>query len=259
MRYSPLTRSGPTAWSAPLPEPGDRWALLLDVDGTLLEIAARPDDVVADPQLNQLLCDLHDRCGGALAIISGRSIADVDRVFHPHILPAAGQHGLERRDAAGRVHRHGASDGLRLALARLRRFEAHHPGIVVEDKGASLALHYRMAPDAAGPAIDLVTRVAAELGSRFETLSGAMVIEVRPAGRDKGTAIGDFLREPPFQDRVPVFVGDDRTDEFGFALVNRCSGHTVKVGPGASSATWRLPDASGVRQWLARVVQAIMP
>jgi trehalose 6-phosphate phosphatase len=243
---------------APLPAAGDRWALLLDVDGTLLEFLERPQDVVAGPSLQRLLAGLADRCGGALALISGRTIADLDRVFPARTFPAAGQHGLERRDAAGRVHRHaGGGGGLGAALACLRRFEARHPGVLLEDKGASVAIHYRAVPALGPDAVALVARVAATLGPRFEVLHGAMVVELRPAGRDKGSAIAEFLREAPFRGRTPVFIGDDRTDEFGFVLVNRRRGLTIKVGPAPTAATHRLPDAAAVRQWLTQIARRL--
>jgi trehalose 6-phosphate phosphatase len=243
---------------APRPAPGEAWALLLDVDGTLFEMSGHPGRIAADAHLHRLLGRLLARCDGALALVSGRSIADLDRIFHPRILAAAGQHGLERRDARGRVHRHdGASQLLRTALARLRRVEAARPGVLLEDKGASLAVHYRLAP-AHGPAVERVTaEIARRLGPRFEMTPGKMVCELRPAGRDKGTAIAEFLREPPFRGRRPVFVGDDRTDEFGFALVNRRGGHTIKVGAEPSAAAWRLADAAAVRRWLASVARAL--
>jgi len=120
-----------------------------------------------------------------------------------------------------------------------------------------LALHYRTAPAAAASVTAVMARVAADLGPRFETLRGAMVVEVRPAGRHKGTAIAAFLRESPFRTRTPVFVGDDRTDEAGFAVVNRRGGHTIKVGTAPSVATYRLSDPHGVRRWLGRVARAL--
>lgn len=254
----PRTGSGGAVGQAPLPARAERWALLLDIDGTLFDLVDRPTDVLAGPVLLRLLGRLHRGCEGALALISGRSIADIDRVFRQHPFPAAGQHGLERRDARGRVHRHdGICVALREAIERLRRFEARNPGVLVEDKGASLAVHYRMAPACAEAVSEIMGKVAADLGPQFELLPGVMVLELRPAGRHKGTAIAEFLREPPFRGRTPVFVGDDCTDEHGFRLVNRRGGHTVKVGSGLSVATHRLSDAPGVRRWLARVARLL--
>ena len=238
----------------PLPGAHARWALLLDVDGTLLALRDHPLLVRADRTLLRLLDRLAARVGGAFALVSGRSVADLDRIFAPRMWPAAGQHGLERRDATGQLHyRVGAERQIEHAAIRLRRFVANHPGMLLEHKGASLAVHYRLAPSRAQEVARALDAVVAELGPRFEIVEGKMVREVRPVGRNKGTAIAAFLREAPFAGRCPVFVGDDRTDEFGFALVNRAGGHSIKVGPGATEATWRLPGPQAVRRWLAQV------
>lgn len=233
-----------------LPPLGD-WALFLDVDGTLLDHAARPDAVqVAAPVLRSLEA-LRRATGGALALISGRAIEDIDALFAPLRLPVAGQHGAERRDAAGRLHQHqGAAEPVRRAAARLGAFAARHAGLVFEDKGHSLALHYRQAPAAAHAAQAALREAALELGGDYEVLEGKMVVELKPAGRDKGRAIAEFMAEPPFAGRTPVFIGDDFTDEFGFGVANRLGGHSVKVGPGPSAARYRVDDAAAVRDWL---------
>jgi trehalose 6-phosphate phosphatase len=238
--------------AALLPPSAPDWAIFLDVDGTLLEHAERPDAVRVQPAVLRLLESLQRGAGGALALISGRAIRDLDRLFAPLVLPLAGQHGVERRDAAGRLHRHAfPSDLLRRAAARIGEFAAHHEGLLFEDKGYNLALHFRLAPQLASAAQSAVRAAAAQLGGGFEVQEGRMVIELKPSGRDKGMAIEEFLREPPFAGRTPVFVGDDLTDEYGFGVVNRLGGHAVKVGPGASAAPFRLADAAAVRAWLA--------
>jgi trehalose 6-phosphate phosphatase len=138
-----------------------------------------------------------------------------------------------------------------------RRFEAlaaKHPALVLEDKGVNLALHFRAAPQLRAEVQDAARALAAGLGGEFEVQLGKMVVELRPSGKDKGVAIAEFLDEPPFKGRTPVFVGDDLTDEFGFALINRVGGHSVKVGEGESAARWRLPDSAAVRAWLAAFV-----
>jgi trehalose 6-phosphate phosphatase len=227
------------------------WAFFLDVDGTLLEHAERPDAVRAQPPVLQLLEALRRGTGGALALISGRAIADLDRLFAPLVLPLAGQLGVERRDAEGRLHRHAfPADLLRRAAARIGEFAARHEGLLFEDKGYNLALHFRLAPQLAGAAHSAVRAAAAQLGGEFEVQEGRMVVELKPSGRDKGVAIEEFMREPPFIGRVPVFIGDDLTDEYGFGVANRLGGHAVKVGPGASVAPHRLADAAAVRAWL---------
>jgi trehalose 6-phosphate phosphatase len=240
--------SGPT-----LPPPSADWAFFLDVDGTLLEHAATPDAVRVDGAMRGLLAQLAAGAGGALALISGRSVADIDRLFAPLVLPAAGQHGGERRDGAGRMHRHEFPEApVRRAAARLGEFAAAHPGLLLEDKGRSLALHYRLAPRLERQARELVGEVLEELGEDFELQRGKMVLEIRRGGRDKGSAIAEFMAEPPFRGRTPVFVGDDLTDEFGFGVVNAMNGVSVKVGEGESQARWRLADAAAVRAWLAQ-------
>lgn len=235
----------------PAPPSPDAGAFFLDVDGTLLGIAATPDKVTVDPGVLSLLSRLRDACGGALALISGRGIAVLDRLFAPLRLAAAGQHGAERRDAEGRVHTHPVHvRGLGEIRAAAGAFAARHPGLVLEDKGLSLAVHFRQSP-AAEPALRaLLAGMVAERSGEIALQPGKMVLEVKPAGRDKGTAITEFMREPPFRGRLPVFIGDDVTDEFGFAVVNGLGGLPVKVGPGETCARLRLDGVEAVRGWL---------
>ncbi len=243
-----------------LPAPSPSWAFFLDVDGTLLELVERPDMVHVDAALVKLLGGLQQAAGGALALISGRSVADVDALFAPLELPVAGQHGIERRDAAGRTHEQAfAREPLRAAAARLRAFAAAHPGLLLEDKGHSLALHYRQAPQLAEDARAEAAAAAAGLGDEFELQAGKMVFELKPGGRDKGKVIEEFMQEAPFRGRAPVFVGDDLTDEYGFGVVNRMGGHAIKVGAGRSAARWRLADAQAVRAWLGDWVARFGP
>jgi trehalose 6-phosphate phosphatase len=242
-----------------MPPYSERWALFLDIDGTLLDIARTPDSVAADARKLELLEKLRDAAGGALALISGRPVSNIDRLFAPLRLPLAGQHGVERRDAAGRVHREPVdATRLRRAAAPIRAFAESHRGLVFEDKGYSVALHYRLAPLQREPARELVEAAAAELGSAFEVQHGKMVVELKPAGRDKGIAIEEFMREPPFSGRLPVFIGDDVTDEHGFRAVNRLGGHSVKVGEGESCARWRIGDAPAVRAWLRQWLAGLL-
>ncbi len=227
----------------------------LDIDGTLLDIAERPQLVRIDDDLGHLLATLRDASGGAVALISGRSVAEIDRLFGRNFC-VAGQHGAERRDAAGKKHQHRVPlAGLRKAHERLRLMAAEHPALVLEDKGMNLALHYRLAPELGASVHEALRRLVEELGDDFELQSGKMVMEIKPSGKDKGTAIAEFLEEVPFQGRLPVFIGDDLTDEFGFELINRVGGCSVKVGEGSSAAHWRLPDADAVRAWLKRFVE----
>ena len=244
--------------SPPLPHASDAWAFFLDIDGTLVEFASRPDAVRIDPATLQLVGRLHAGTGGAVALVSGRPIVTVDDLFAPFRLPVAGQHGVERRDARGHLHIHSpAPEALRRAAATLAAATARHTGLVFEDKALSLTLHYRQAPQLEGYVRETVTAVAAELGNGYELLNGKMMIEVKPTGRSKGAAIEDFLREAPFERHLPVFIGDDATDEYGFDAVNRAGGHSVKVGTGATAARWRLNDPLAVRAWLARSAAAL--
>ena len=228
------------------------WALFLDMDGTIVDLQSRPSAVVADRELVTLLRDLLPRADGAVALVSGRAVSDIERLFSPLALPVAGQHGAERRDARGKLHTHGVSRTLlRTAAAQLADFARRHAGLLLEDKGFSLALHYRGAPGLAQEVESEVRQATHSLGKHFEVQSGKMVWEMKPAGRNKGTAIAEFMAETPFVSRLPVFIGDDRTDEHGFELVNRMGGHSIKVGAGNTHARWRLTDAREVRMWLA--------
>lgn len=205
----------------------------------------------------QLVARLRDAAGGALALISGRPIAGIDRLFSPLKLAAAGQHGAERRGARGEVVRMDLPvQEMRKAADAIAGFAARHEGLVFENKGLSMALHYRLAPHLGGAAEAAVREAAAGLGGALEVQSGKMVVEAKPAGRDKGRAIEEFMREAPFAGRVPVFIGDDLTDEHGFEVVNRLGGHSVKVGEGPSAARWRLETPAAVRAWLSEGLAA---
>ena len=227
------------------------WAFFLDVDGTLLDLASRPDKVVLKPRLSGVLSGLQDKTSGAVALISGRSIVDLDNLFSPLRLPLAGQHGLERRDADGVHHHHALPDGeFRQFKEELRRFAGANPGVLVEDKNFSVAVHFRQAPDKESLVESVINQYMPGLHEDFHLQRGKMVFEIKPGGKDKGTAIGEFMEEPPFRRRVPVFIGDDVTDEDGFHTVNLLGGHSIKVGPGETVAQWRLADSDSVLDWL---------
>lgn len=232
----------------------DRDALFLDVDGTLLQIAPHPEAVRVPPGLSAQLGRLSGRFGGALALVSGRSIADLDRLFAPLRLPCAGVHGLERRTADAVVHRQPAAALLAALRPPLADFVRAHDGLVLEDKGQSLALHFRNAPDCALEAEALLRRLIEDSGPALELRRGKMVLEAIPGNADKGTAIAAFMQEPPFAGRRPVFIGDDVTDEDGFAVVNAMAGLSIRVGQAAAptAARHRLPDEAAVLAWLRR-------
>ena len=139
-----------------------------------------------------------------------------------------------------------------LARARIAALASRHRELLVEDKGLSLALHFRAAPHLEHQIHDAMRTIAAELGDGYVLQPGKLVVELRAAGSDKGEAIAAFMSEPPFRGRVPVFIGDDSTDEHGFATVNAMGGYSLKVGDGATIARWRLPDVRAVERWLTR-------
>ncbi|MGP1676792.1 MAG: trehalose-phosphatase [Burkholderiales bacterium] len=239
------------------PAPRLDWAYFLDVDGTLIDIADTPDAVHVDGALLDLIARLQRSSGGAVALVSGRALAFLDGRLGALRLPLAGQHGLERRDAAGRLHLHAAPQAARSAIKEaLAPVLARHPGLLLEDKGLTLALHYRLAPQLAAYAHRLMARLAAAADAGLEVQRGRRVAEIKPSGVDKGSALAAYLTEAPFSGRRPVFVGDDRNDEHAFAEVNRQDGISIKVGKGASCARYRLPDVAAVRRWLGGALQA---
>ncbi len=236
-----------------------RYALFLDLDGTLLDFAPRPEMVRADAALLALLRALGERTGGALALVSGRSIASLDAVTAPARLPASGLHGFERRDGGGVLQQHGAPPAARLDAIRelMHGWVGTHPQLLLEDKGVALALHYRGAPQLGG----FVERAVASLpdlgaaGLRIQ--HGHMVAEVVPASVNKGSALAEFMREPPFQGRLPLYVGDDLTDEPAFHWVNLAGGVSVVVNPRRpSAASAALPGVAAVRGWLSALLEA---
>jgi trehalose 6-phosphate phosphatase len=236
-----------------VPAPRSEWAYFFDIDGTLVDIAPTPSAIVVEQELRRLLCELYDAAGGALALISGRSISDVDNIFRETQLPVAGQHGLERRGWNGTISRQATQSGkIDQAREQLTAAIATYPALLIEDKGLSLALHYRSAPSLASFAHRTMREIASAIGPEFTLQSGKCVVELKPNGKDKGDAVRDFMKEEPFQGRTPVFVGDDVTDEHGFAVVNSMNGHSIKVGSGETVARWRLPNVRSVRSWLKR-------
>jgi trehalose 6-phosphate phosphatase len=231
-------------------------ALFLDVDGTLVEIAPTPDRVTTPHHLPQLLARRSGKLGGALALVSGRPLTQLDRLFHPWRGAAAGLHGVERRSADGRIERGGDNPEVRHALAEVRPALAAlaqpESGLLVEDEGANLTLHYRGAPERAAEILALAHALLRGREEALRLIRGKMVVEFQPRGVDKGSAIAAFLVEPPFRGRRPVFIGDDVTDEDGFAEIVRRGGIAIRVGPMAETlATHALPSVAAVHEWLA--------
>ncbi len=226
-------------------------AFFIDLDGTLVEIVGHPEHAELTPAARGTLERLWARAGGAVALISGRSIASVDRIVAPLRLPVAGIHGAERRDAAGGLHRAPPVGEEQIACARweLGRIASTEPGVLLEDKGDALAVHYRGAPALEEELRGVVERLAAASGGTLEVQPGKCVVELRPAGHDKGGAVRAFMAEAPFAGRRPVFLGDDLTDEAGFLAVQAMGGAGIKVGAGPTEAAWRLPDPEAVVAW----------
>jgi len=224
-------------------------ALFLDLDGTLAPFSPSPGAVGPDRARNTLLARLADRLQGRLAIVSGRAIADIDRILDRSVIAAAGVHGLERRLACGSLVMPPAHPKVGTAHAALVEFAATTPGLLLENKGYSVALHYRGAPAAEPAAREFMRRLAAETGLTLQ--EGVMVAELRTPGADKGEAIRAFMTEKPFLGGHPVFIGDDLTDEHGFAAVAEMGGTAILVGPPrATGAAWRLDDVPAVLNWL---------
>lgn len=239
------------------PAPADDWALFLDVDGCLVDFADTPDRVRVPARLRETLEALAARLDGALALVSGRPLRGLDHLFAPLRLPtAAGLHGLERRS----VHRVQEAPAPPPAFASILEeagvLARRWPGVVVEDKGAAIGLHWRGAA-AAGDALRDFADAALPRLPGYRLQHGNQVVELRPSEGDKGSAIDALLEEPPFRGRVPVFAGDDITDESGFAVVNRRGGLSVLVGDREPSAAhYGLGTPEAVRRWLAEGVPA---
>lgn len=233
--------------------PAGAWCLFLDVDGTLLDFAATPGAVVADASLLALLERLRRASGDALALVSGRTIVDLDRLFTPLKLPAAGIHGCERRNARGVSEvAPVVLEQLEPVRAGLTELAARHPGLLLEDKGAALALHFLQVPQLERELRAQVALLAAPLVPEFALLDGHAVIEIKPAVHTKDSAVTAFMREAPFSGRTPIFIGDDHTDYGGFEAVRRAGGMAIAVGPRVRSEWW-LPGPAAVRRWLAQL------
>lgn len=229
-------------------------AVFLDVDGTLLEIAQRPDAVRVSTALRGLLERLLAENQGAIALVSGRTLDDLDRLFAPLKLPAAGLHGLQRRDAAGRIHRQDHSGDLH-SIRRVLS-ESAYAGILIEDKGSAMVVHYRMRPELESQSRSLAYAAASAGGAGWQVVPGKMSFEIRVSGFGKRDAIAAFLSESPFAGRVPVFFGDDVSDEDGFEYVNECRGWSVHIGEGVATAAGSLlPGPSEVLQVIERLLE----
>ncbi|MEO3385886.1 trehalose-phosphatase [Mesorhizobium sp. CAU 1741] len=221
-----------------------RTAFFLDFDGTLAEIVDDPDKAAISEANFAALQKLAEAADDAVAVVSGRSIAQLDRLLHPLRLPLAGVHGLERRTADGRlVNAPIDEDAQRTLQAGVKTFADANPGLLAEAKPGSVALHYRMRPDLAAECARLADELARH-DPRIEVVAGKMVFEIKLGALTKGDAISAFMEESPFRGRVPFFAGDDVTDETGFKVVNAMGGISLKVGSGKTFADHRVMDTA---------------
>jgi trehalose 6-phosphate phosphatase len=240
----------------PLPSPNLRdIAVLLDIDGTILDIAPTPGAVIVSASLRRSLSRLSRETGGALALVSGRSLGDIDFLFAPLRLPAIGGHGAEMRlsadDATETEPAQDLDGGLRERLAELA---VGAPGVLVEDKGYSLAVHYRLAPEQEGRVKEAVAAIKADWPKEpIEVLPGKSVVEVKSVGFHKGAAIRELMRHKPFAGRRPIFVGDDVTDESAFAVMPEFKGMGFSVGRRAPGTAYCFAAPNDVRRWLERL------
>ena len=231
-------------------------AFLLDIDGTLLDLAPTPREVWVPPDLTSTLRRLHERTNGALALVSGRSLNDIDLIFAPDQFPAVGGHGAEMRlsvdSEAVAIHAPPLDKELKRRLATIAKLS---PGILLEDKGYSLALHYRLAPHAEKAIYEAVSLIRADLpNAPIEVLPGKCVCEIKQSGFDKATGVRELMSHLPFRGRRPIFIGDDVTDESVFALMPDIGGLAFSVGRRAQRVAGHFDEPRDVRAWLARLV-----
>jgi trehalose 6-phosphate phosphatase len=235
----------------------ERVALFLDFDGTLAHIVDHPDDVFISHETKHVLDQLKDRLNGALAIISGRSIENIEQYVGRDIPCIAGVHGLQRRDSAGRRHDTKVEMAKVLRLAdELETHTSGHPNLHIERKPASVALHYRQHPELKEFCNQLARRLAAKTPGS-EVLEGKMVVEIKLDSTDKGDAVLAFMAEAPFSGRVPVYAGDDVTDNHAFRAIRPLRGITIRVGDVPLDADYCASDTDQFLGWLACTSQAL--
>ncbi len=245
--------------SRPPPFPADleRTAILLDVDGTILDLAPTPREVFVPHALRETLRRLLQRSRGGIAFVSGRPVNELDLIFSPLQLPTIGGHGAELRITAGDT----ARSRLPLLDAQVkRRFAAiaeAGPGIILEDKGYSLALHYRLAPDKEAVVREAAAHICASLdGAALELLPGKLVLEIKQLGTTKATAVRELMTQPPFSGRQPIFIGDDVTDLSVFAIMPELNGIGISVGRTVAGVDFCFEEPADVRRWLDEMSRA---
>src|SRR6202521_4062133 len=231
-------------------------AILLDIDGTLLDLAPTPREVWVPPGLTKTLTGLLARSSGALALVSGRSLNDIDLIFAPDQFPAVGGHGAEMRlstdSEAVATHAPPMDRELKRRLAAIAKLS---PGILLEDKGYSLALHYRLAPHAEKAIYEAVSLIRADLpNAPIEVLPGKCVCEIKHSGFTKATGVLELMAHEPFGGRRPIFIGDDVTDEAVFGIIPDLGGLAFSVGRRAAGVTGHFDEPRDVRAWLASLI-----
>lgn len=230
-----------------------RYAFFFDIDGTLANIQATPEAVTIPPAVIKQLILLSKNSSGALAIVSGRPLSQIDALIKPLDCAAAGTHGAEIRTLQGDIYRvEIASDQLRAIEQQLSAKTENFAGILIEKKPSAFALHFRQAPSFEQPLFELATEIV-EQYPKFIIQPGKFVWEIKPQQCDKGVAIKTLMDTEPFKGRLPVFIGDDITDEAGFRTVNQLQGLSIKVGAGKTAADCRLDSVEQLYQWLSKI------
>jgi trehalose 6-phosphate phosphatase len=228
-----------------------RVAILLDVDGTIVDVAATPQSVVVPSSLLRTLGTLHACTNGALALVSGRLVENLDHLFAPLALPCVGGHGIELRSSAQAPLHKRAGELSPVVKYQVIAAAAADPRIIVEDKRSSLAVHFRLAPD---QALLMKNKIAAIVdragGEELEMLCGKAVIEIKPRSFNKGTAVRELMSIPPFAHRIPLFIGDDVTDESVFAILPGLGGFGYSVGREVAGVCGVFRGPQDVRDWL---------
>ncbi|MCC6000209.1 MAG: trehalose-phosphatase [Pararhodobacter sp.] len=240
----------------PVPDPA-RCALFLDFDGVLVDIAPRPDAVQVAPGILALLRRLAACLHGRLAVVSGRPLAEIDHFLQRAAPHAVGLHGAERRGPDGVLSRALPAPGLEKARHILQQAASDHPALLLEDKGLALALHWRTAPELGASALQAATRAQAAAGNDMALQPGKMVIELKPARINKGSALTDLMARAPFAGTTPIMLGDDLTDETAFRAAAGLGGAGVLVGPlRETAAEYCLPDVAAVHDWLSALTNS---
>jgi trehalose 6-phosphate phosphatase len=224
------------------------YALFLDIDGTLVDLAETPDAIVVPPDLPSHLEALSTHLDGAMALVTGRALPYADRLFAPLVLPIAGLHGAERRRADGSIDAADADPAFNTLKRSLERVTADWKGVLIEDKGGAVAAHFRQAPEWQRSLEAVMSSALEEAGPDYALQKGKMVIEIRPARASKGAAVRAFLSELPFAGRKPITIGDDLTDEAMFKAANELGGLSIRIGePGDTAAQATIPSTDALR------------